>query len=309
MDNFYDFQSELLDEIISSKKTECAEELSHESKKFDYGVRVERYRVTTIEEEKFYGKSRGIYEIFSIPNALEVDKKIGSHIEDIVAHSLSSLLGKINSKSRVLVIGLGNRHISSDSLGSKVCHKIHITLSSGKCPTVMAFCPSVLGLTGIETYDIISGVVEKTNPTHLILIDSLCAGAVSRLGSSIQLSNTGLCPGSGIGNNRKCIDTSICKKIVSIGVPLLIYAGTFIRDTFDKKGIDFLKIRDIMQNSENISNNADFLDFIKAMEKIYSDRVDGIIVSHKDIEEMVKILSNVIANAINKSLGVFELND
>lgn len=309
MDNFNRFQSELLDEIIRYQNLECATDLMLECKKYDYGVIVDRYKISTVEEENRYGKDRGEYNIFTIPNVLNMVEKEKGYLEGRLSRVILSLLGKINKKSRVLVIGLGNRHISSDSLGSKVCHKINITLSGGESPTVMAFCPSVLGLTGIESYDIISGVVEKTKPTHLVLIDSLCAGAVSRLGTSIQLSNTGLCPGSGIGNNRKCIDASICKKIVSIGVPLLIYAGTFIRDTFDKKDIDFVKIRDIMQNNENTSNNADFLDFIKSIEEIYNDRVDGIIVSHKDIEEMVEKLSDIIANAINNSLGVSELND
>ena len=209
----------------------------------------------------------------------------------------------------MLVVGLGNRHISSDSLGARVCGKIGVTIDNKLLPKVMVMCPSVLGLTGIETYDIVSGVIEKVKPTHLILIDSLCASSVDRLATSIQLSNTGLCPGSGIGNNRKCIDKSLCKKIVSIGVPLLIFARTFVRDTFNKNNIDYSAFRDIMQNTENMSNNEDFLKFINAIENVYKDNIDDAIVAHKDIDSMVSNLAEIIAIAINKSLGVIELID
>ena len=300
---------ELLSDVIGRINLETGVDLPFVSKQHIEGVSSETYKITTDEMSRRYNREKGEYEIYSIPTPMGLDKCRQEKIVDYLSMSISRLLGKITSKSRVLIVGLGNRHISSDSLGARVCNKIAVTIDAKSMPTVMAICPSVLGLTGIETYDIISGVMDKVNPTHLILIDSLCASSVERLARSIQLSSTGLCPGSGIGNNRRCIDKSLCGKIMSIGVPLLIFASTFIRETFTKNNIDFNSIKDIMQNTENMSNNESFLDFIDAIRRVYNDDLDGVIVSHKDIDAMVETLSEMIAMAINKSLGVLELID
>ena len=168
----------------------------------------------------------------------------------------------------------------------------------------MAIAPSVMGLTGIETVEIIEGVVEKTKPTHLILIDSLCASAVERLGKSIQLTNTGLCPGGGIGNNRKCIDNSVVKNIYSIGVPLLIFSSTFINSAFEKFGIKYDDVLSIMQSSKKDKRSSHFFKFVKTIKNVLEDDENEMIVSIKDIEECVDILSNIIATSINVVLGV-----
>lgn len=300
---------ELLSDIIGRVNIEMGVDLPFETKKHTEDISSEIYKITTEEMSQRYSREKGEYEIYSIPTPMELGKSTRKKIIGYLSNSVSRLLGKVNSKSRVLIVGLGNRYISSDSLGARVCNKIGITIDAKFLPTVMAICPSVLGLTGIETYDIISGVIEKVKPTHLVLIDSLCASSVERLARSIQLSSTGLCPGSGIGNNRRCIDNSLCDKVVSIGVPLLIFASTFIKETFNKNSIDISAITDIMQNTENMSNNESFLDFIDAIKKVYNDDVDDIVVSHKDIDAMVEIMSEMIAMAINKSLGVLELID
>lgn len=301
------YKSELLDEIISRFWVEGGQEMGFSSVEFEHEISLSSYDISTDEESEAYKKEKGKYDIFSIPNPLELEDDIKVYLEEAISKRLSNLLGKITKSSRVLVVGLGNRHISSDSLGTLVCKKINITLGLGGCPNIMAFCPSVLGLTGIETYDIVRGVVDRVKPTHLIIIDSLCAGSAGRLGKSIQLSNTGLCPGSGIGNKRKCIDKTLAKNVASVGVPLLIYASTFLEDAFLKYGIDFKVIRSIMQSVRKLPNGEDFLGFMKSIENVYNEDVDGIIVSHKDIGELVEILSDILANAINKTLGVFEL--
>lgn len=301
--------SELLSDIVARLKLESGEDLPFKLKNISEDISSETYEIRDNCAAKKYGKPIGKYEIYTIPSVLDVLKSDRDRIITALVNSVSSMLGKVSKSSRVLVVGLGNRHISSDSLGAKVCHKINVVMDLKNFPTVMAICPSVLGLTGIETYDIVRGVCESVKPTHMILIDSLCASATIRLGRSIQLSNTGLCPGSGIGNNRRCIDSSLCRNIISIGVPLLIYASTFIKDSFYKNNIDISLVRNIMQTAENLSNNEDFLNFINGIEKIYNDSLDGIVVTSKDIENIVEILSSMISEAINKSLGVVELFD
>lgn len=300
-------KTELLDEIVKGMSVESGRELLGHYQALEHSVVLDSYTISSDEESKAYGKEKGTYDILSIPNPLELDDTIMSYLEDVISKRLKKLLGKISKASRVLVVGLGNRHISSDSLGTLVCKKIKVTLGLGGYPKVMAFCPSVLGLTGIETYDIVRGVVDRVKPTHLIIIDSLCAGSAERLCKSIQLSNTGLCPGSGIGNRRKCLDHTLAKNVVSVGVPLLIYASTFLADSFSKNGVDFKRLSSIMQSVKKSQNFEEIENFLKAIERVYNEDIDGIVVSHKDIGEMVEILSDVLANAINKTLGVFEL--
>ncbi len=301
------YESELLDEIISKCKVESGRELEPKNIDLDHKICLSSYKISTDEESVSYGKEKGQYDIFSIPNPLELEGLIKEYLAEKISNRLGGLLGKVLPSDSVLVVGLGNRHISSDSLGTLVCKKIGVTLGLKGYPNVMAFCPSVLGLTGIETYDIVRGVVDRVKPTHLIIIDSLCASSSSRLGKSIQLSNTGLCPGSGIGNKRKCIDRTLAKSVVSVGVPLLIYASTFLEDGFTQSGIDLDTIDSIMQSVEKLPNNGEIMSFVKAVKRVYNEDVGGIIVSHKDIGEMVDILSGILADAINKTLGVFEL--
>lgn len=262
------------------------------------------YEIETLEQSKMYGKPIGKYYLLSTPEMLSLDDNDIQQCINIFVDMLKSLIGNINKKDRILVVGLGNRHISSDSLGAKVVGKVHITINNKILPKVMAIAPSVMGLTGIETVEIIEGVVEKTKPTHLILIDSLCASAVERLGRSIQLTNTGLCPGGGIGNNRKCIDNSVVKKIFSIGVPLMIFSGTFINSSFEKFGVNYEHVLSIMQSTRKDKENSRIFEFVKTIKKVLEDDENEMVVSIKDIEECVEILSSIIATAINITLGV-----
>lgn len=301
------YRTELLNEIRERVLTECGEDLPFEAKKYSYGISSETYTISTDRQVEKYGKAKGIYDIFSLPNILTLTNKQCDYLVRIVSQSLVTLLGDIDEHSKILVVGLGNRHISSDSLGSRVCHNINITLGLSNYPNVMALCPSVLGLTGIETFDIIKGVVDRVKPTNLILIDSLCASSISRLSASIQLSNTGMCPGSGVGNSRRCIDKSICPNIVSIGVPLLIYISTFIIDTFERNNVNLDRLQDIMHSIGKSSKDGEILQLLKDIKNIYNDDIDGVVVSHKDIDEMVVIMSDIISRAINKSLGIEEL--
>ncbi len=303
------YYSDLLSEIIARHKIESNIELFSENIRYKHSMSRERYKIETKEQEKVFDKKIGTYDLISIPDSIFLDGDEIKHCVDIIVNSLRELLGDISFESRVLVVGLGNRHISSDSLGTKVCSKVNITMGIDGYPSVMSICPSVLGLTGIETYDIISGVISKVKPTHLILIDSLCASSVDRLGKSIQLSNTGLCPGSGVGNKRKCIGRNLCGNIVSIGVPLLIYASTFLTGSFEARGIDLLSIRDIMQNMKNTPDNTIIMEFITKINDMYGEDFSDLVVSPKDVEEMVEVLSDIISMGINKTLGVLELKD
>lgn len=299
--------SELLSDIVKRNNVESGEELVESTiTNFDMGVALERYDIVTDVMAKYYGKEIGTYQLLSIPSPLELNPKQVLKIVKIFGNVLKGVFGNIDTNNKVLVVGLGNRHISADSLGTKVIKKINITFGKS-FPKVMAICPSVMGLTGIETYDIVSGVIEKVKPTHLIFIDSLCASSVDRLGKSIQVTNTGICPGSGIGNNRKCLGKNLCKNVYSIGVPLLIYASTFLYENFEKNNIRYNDLKSIMQKTKNKENSEEIYNLLNNLKNCMSESFDNTIVSIKDIEECVDILSEIIGESINYALGVFEL--
>ena len=283
--------TDLINEIIIDKNIESGEELC-KSKIYNYesNISCEHFEIVNDSQSEFYNKPKGVYDLISLDNSLYLSTNEREYISDIVHRRLKKLL-KVKKNDKILVVGLGNRHISSDSLGVNVVSGINITFESKYFPKVMAICPSVMGLTGIETSSIIDGVIDKVKPDILILIDSLCASDISRLGKSIQITNNGLCPGSGIGNNRKCIGENFKGQVISIGVPLLIYASTFITSTFNKYDIDNSKINGIMQNIKKNKNIDEIKEFVSNVNNVYLSNLDDIIVSIKDIAECVEILS------------------
>lgn len=296
--------SDLLFDYITSSSIEVGKELGF--RKFDLGngVTRERYDIRSEDESLKYEKPIGRYELISIPDPLVFDDEIINYIVHKLSSLLGDMIGKIKSSDSVLIVGLGNRHISSDSLGAKVVGKINITINNKLLPKVMAISPSVMGLTGIETVDIIEGVVMKTKPSHVIIIDSLCASSSSRLGKSIQITNTGICPGGGIGNKRKCIDKNIAKYVYSVGIPLLIFANTFVKDTLISNNILEDDINDLIKYNLKIVKESKIFEILKSIKNVFNDSLDSMIVSIKDIEECVDILSTILSRAINDFLGV-----
>lgn len=303
-------RSEILSDIISNKFCETDAEFV-KSQFYNCGSLItrEHFDIENLAQSNYYKKDIGRYEIISIPEPIN----LSSNEENIIINELlkifKEMLGKISSKSKVLIVGLGNRHISADSLGTAICKKINITLKNTYLPQVMAICPSVMGLTGIETYEIVRGVIDRVKPTHLILIDSLCAGDESRLCKSIQVTNTGVCPGSGIGNKRKCIDRTLAPVVMSIGVPLLIYSSTFLDTKLNKYNINLMRINSVMQKSKKPCNLDKINELLIDVKKLIKDEDYNTIVTIKDIEEDVEILSEIISKSINITLKVSELNE
>lgn len=295
--------SDIIFDYLDNVDIESSKDFQYNNEVLKDGYKVDEYEIKTDEESKKYNKPKGKYKLLNIPSPLDLfDSEIEYSIS-IVESILKKLIGDIKSSDRILVVGLGNRHISSDSLGTKVVSQINITINNKHLPKVMAIAPSVMGLTGIETYDIVEGVVSNVKPTHLILIDSLCASAYERLGKSIQITNTGICPGSGIGNKRRCIDRNIAPNVFSVGIPLLIYSSTFVSCMLEKYNLQYDDIVRIYKNNQKI-DNSDIRSLLKNLKDLWEDDSLQMIVSLKDIEECVEILAKIISSAINKVLGV-----
>ncbi len=201
--------------------------------------------------------------------------------------------GNINKKQSILVVGLGNSDITPDSLGSKVVEKLEITRHLAKYSPellpkehrlVSAITPGVLGTTGIDTCEIIKGIVEKTSPELVIVIDALAAKEIHRVGTTIQISNAGIVPGSGVKNNRNEIShKTLGVPVVALGVPTVVSVPSIVHDATDNILDESEKNRVI--NSITLNKKYDFM------------------VTPNTIDDIVENLSSIIAKSINKTLN------
>lgn len=199
----------------------------------------------TAEGEKQLGKKPGRYLTMEVQGIREQDTKLQQKVEEVFASEFSRFLegAGIKKTDSCLVVGLGNWNVTPDALGPMVCENLLVTRHLFELQpenveegyrSVSALSPGVMGLTGIETSDIIFGVVEKTKPDFVIAIDALAARSIERVNSTIQISDTGIHPGSGVGNKRKELSKdTLGIPVIAIGVPTVVDAVSITSDTID----------------------------------------------------------------------------
>ncbi|HHT97347.1 MAG TPA: GPR endopeptidase [Clostridiales bacterium] len=198
--------------------------------------------------------------------------------------------------NNVLVVGLGNRDVTPDALGPEVIDNLFITRhiinefgdefkSKNKLGNVSAISPGVMAQTGMEAVEIIKGIIKETKPDLIIVVDALASRSVKRLNTTVQLTNTGISPGSGVGNNRKAINkSSTGVDVIAIGVPTVVDAATIVSDTLTQYMEKFnYEENDIYQFINDINENAIF----------------NMFVTPKDIDESIKRISFTISEALN----------
>ena len=234
---------------LAIEAREFAQQQKQNTEELD-GVKVEIkntdiYQITHVKilnetGSQTMGKPIGNY--ITIESELLKQNDITSH-EQIMKTAAEHIAGlsKLSQKSTILVVGLGNWNITPDALGPKVIDKILVTRHlDGVLPeeiqksvrSVAAISPGVMGITGIETVEIIQGVVEKLKPDLVIAIDALAARKFSRINSTIQMSDTGVAPGAGVGNKRMTLnEQTLGIPVIALGVPTVVDAATLINDT------------------------------------------------------------------------------
>ncbi len=265
-------------------RTDLATEFAADRQSHKKGIKIEKYDIGGINASKVkvltdgaaleIGKPKGCYI------TLESDKRLNifdnENLRNIIVEELKNLLGDIKS---VLVVGVGNDTVTPDALGPKVAGKVlatrHISLELAEkiglkgLKQVSVLSPGVLGQTGIELKEIIDSTAKTLNPSVIILIDALAAREVSRLGSTVQLSNTGISPGSGVGNMRAEIsEKTVGVKCITIGVPTVVDAWTLC---YDLAGVE-------------------------------SAEHEQMVVTPRDIDRLIEHSSKIISEAINIAL-------
>lgn len=201
-------------------------------------------RIVEESAEQLMGKPRGNYITIEAPALRDNNRRAQQEVAEVLAKKLSSLFN-LPENANILVVGLGNWNATPDALGPRVIDHSMVTRHlykyapeelHGGMRSVSAIAPGVLGITGIETAEIIKGVVEKIQPELIIVVDALAAGSVERIATTIQIADTGISPGSGIGNKRAGINRESMGgvPVIAIGIPTVVHAAVIAQVTLEK---------------------------------------------------------------------------
>lgn len=282
------------------------------------GVALEEYKLNELD-----GKVT-VVDIMNERGAGAMNKPVGKYItmesdymnideDDIIdklADELAVHIGELmkgccnRRKASTLVVGLGNRDVTSDSLGPRAAEKINITrhLKSG-ARDVSGIIPGVMAFTGIESAQIVKGVIEETEPELVIAIDALAARSVTRLGNTIQLTNTGIQPGSGVGNHRNSLTKeSLGVPVIAIGVPTVVTAAALVYDTAEAFS-EALKTSALTRTMSEMVEALSDMERYNLIRELIEPKLGPMFVTPKDIDEKVRILSRIVSGGINRALA------
>ncbi|HYE81196.1 MAG TPA: GPR endopeptidase [Clostridia bacterium] len=270
-------------------------------------------RVKVIEDvgARLIGKPKGNYITIEVPKLRDNDKDLHDEVVKILAKEIASIV-YLNDQSVILVVGLGNWNVTPDALGPRVVEHLMVTrhikeyipdqIDEG-VRSVCAVAPGVLGITGIETSEIIKGIVDRVKPDIVIAIDALASRKMERISTTIQLADTGINPGSGVGNNRKELSRdSMGVPVVALGVPTVVDAATMASDTIDMV-VDSL-IKESPQDGEfyNMLKDMDKTEKYKLINEVIYPFVGNLMVTPKEIDRLIDDIAIVIANGLNLAL-------
>lgn len=250
-------------------------------------------KITTENGARAMGRPKGNYITLEAPNLAVPDEDYHREISEEISRHLQQLID-LDTEQSILVVGLGNQGITSDSLGPHVVENLHINrhiireyglkrTGGGPMHQTSGFVPGVMAQTGMETSEIIQGVVEETKPDVVIAIDALAARSTRRLNRTIQITDTGIHPGSGVGNHRHGLtEENLHVKVIGIGVPTVVDAATIVHDA--------------MTHVLDALNEKERRDFLEGM---VSPHLHSMFVTPKDVDETIKILSFTISEGLN----------
>lgn len=246
-------------------------------------------RIQSEQASKRLGKAVGDYWTMMHPDLARLEPEQRIEIARQIAQTLRLMLPP---KGDVLVLGLGNRRMTADALGDRVVSGVLVTRhllqeNANGIRGVCALSPGVLGVTGVETAELARGLVDRLKPAALIVVDALAAMETDHIGTTIQLTDTGIHPGSGVGNHRMGITKeSMDIPVIAMGIPLVVYASTIVRDALQR-----------MLAKESSAEEADEMaDHLAA--QTHSD----LVVTPKNIDELVEGLADMLALSINCAL-------
>ena len=274
----------------------------------DSGITITRMEIFSPEGETTMGKPQGKYITIEAPGLKIRDQTVQERAAELLAQELTSLMAALDAGGEVLVVGLGNWQATPDALGPQVVENLLITRHlqeflpknlGGRLRPVCAISPGVLGTTGIESSDIIAGVIQLVRPALVIAIDALAARRIERIVASIQLSDTGIQPGSGVGNRRNALSQqTLGIPVIAVGVPTVVHAMTIAADATD------LLVRQLSQRREFHAplSALSGSERDRLLEEILHPTVGQLMVTPKEIDVYIEDMARVLANGVNGAL-------
>lgn len=233
---------------------------------------------------------------------------------DEISKELSKFLERFVEKDKedysILVVGLGNRKVTPDALGPYVVDNLNITrhivkeygkyaMGEEDVRLVSAIVPGVMAQTGMETVEIVKAIVQETKPDMIIAVDALAARSSKRLNRTIQITDTGINPGSGVGNHRNAITRdTVGVPVIAIGVPTVVDAATIVNDTMENL-ILALESSETLRGVGVVMQGYNAAEKYELVKELISPHLNGLFVTPKDIDETVKRISYTISEALN----------
>ncbi|MFR8234126.1 MAG: GPR endopeptidase [Clostridia bacterium] len=280
-----------------------------EQEEIDENLRVERVKITNEEGEKAIGKPVGTYVTVDIRGLKIAQEEELEKAATVVSRELGKIIDNhIDKQGEILVVGLGNIYVTPDSLGPKVINDIEVTrhiinylpqyVEEGT-RMVSAISPGVLGTTGIETVEILKGIVDNINPKLLIVIDALASRSIERISSTVQISDTGIVPGAGVGNTRSEISkNSLGIPVVAIGIPTVVETAVLVNDSLDL----FIEKLQEEAKSNDYLNRLKEEDNYEEIKEALIPKEYNLIVTPKEIDELIENMTKIVATGINQSV-------
>lgn len=286
------------------KKQGLIKGVSFHEEERENGVLVSTVIIETENAAKAMGRPRGTYVTIEAPQMAEEEEENHRDISLELAKTIRQMMPEKEELS-VLVVGLGNREVTPDALGPRVVDNLFITrhimnefgryaFKDEDVVKVSGIVPGVMAQTGMECVEILRGVVKETSPDFVITVDALAARNVRRLGRTIQLTDTGITPGSGIGNHRNAINaSSIGVPVISLGVPTVVDAATIVSDAMTTL-IEAMSLSDLKELDERERQ--------ELARELLSPQLNGLFVTPKNIDDSIKSLSFLISEGLNAAL-------
>lgn len=273
-------------------------------------IRITKVKIETEKGARAMGKPVGTYITMEAPNMAVPDEEYHREISEELAKYIKELIKIEKEDYVVLVAGLGNRQMTPDALGPHVVDNLaitrHIVKEYGKYAMgedavhmTSAIVPGVMAQTGMETLEIIKGIVKETKPDLVIAVDALAARNSKRLNRTIQIADTGINPGSGVGNHRNGItEETIGVPVIAIGVPTVVDAATIVNDTMENL-IAALETSETLKGVGVVLQGYNATEKYELIKELISPHLNGMFVTPKDIDETIKRIGYTISEGLN----------
>ena len=304
-----DLASERRDIYQKANNLEQIDGIEATKEDIDENIKVERVKITNENGEKAIGKPMGDYITIDIQKLKIAQEEELEKAGEILANELKTIVAKhVDSQGEILVVGLGNSYVTPDSLGPKVTNEIEVTrhiinylpqyVEEGT-RMVSAIAPGVLGTTGIETAEILKGIVDNIHPKLVIVIDALASRSIERISSTVQLSDTGIVPGAGVGNMRNEISQkTLGIPVVAIGIPTVVETAVLVNDCLD---LFITKLQEEAKSNDYL-NQLKQEDNYEEIKEALVPKDYNLIVTPKEIDDLIENMTQVVATGINRAM-------